>query len=149
MDDLCANGFVRAGSTVSRGSHRPSLPPEILPVAEKIRAALSEKPFDPPSRKDLSQDRHLQQALLFLVEQGELIEVNSDIVLLRDAAEQMRGAVAQFLSVHGSATASQLRQAIGTSRRVIIPFLEYLDRVGVTQRIGDSRQLREQPAFRH
>ncbi len=149
MDDLGANGFVRAGSTVSRGSHRPSLPPEILPVAEKIRAALSEKPFDPPSRKDLSQDRHLQQALLFLVEQGELIEVNSDIVLLRDAAEQMRGAVAQFLSEHGSATASQLRQAIGTSRRVIIPFLEYLDRVGVTQRIGDSRQLREQPAFRH
>jgi selenocysteine-specific elongation factor len=149
MDDLCANGFVRAGSTVSRGSHRPSLPPEILPVAEKIRAALSEKPFDPPSRKDLSQDRHLQQALRFLVEQGELIEVNSDIVLLRGAAEQMRGAVAQFLSEHGPATASQLRQAIGTSRRVIIPFLEYLDRVGVTQRIGDSRQLREQPAFRH
>jgi selenocysteine-specific elongation factor len=125
------------------------LPPEILPAAEKIRAALVEKPFDPPSRKDLSQDRHLQQALRFLVEQGELIEINSDIVLLRDAAEQMRGTVAQFLSEHGSATASQLRQKIGTSRRIVIPFLEYLDHLGVTQRIGDSRQLRERPAFRH
>src|SRR6202011_5315265 len=119
------------------------LPPEILPAAEKIRSALSEKAFDPPSRKELAQDRHLQQALRFLIEQGEVVELNSEIVLLHDAAEQMRSAVVRFISGHGPATASQLRQAIGTSRRVIIPFLEYLDRAGVTQRIGDSRQLRE------
>ena len=78
-----------------------------------------------------------------MIEQGEVVELNSEIVLLRDAAEQMRSAVVGFISNHGPATASQLRQKIGTSRRVIIPFLEYLDRVGVTQRIGDSRQLRE------
>ena len=36
-----------------------------------------------------------------------------------------------------------MREALQSSRRVIIPFLEYLDRVGVTQRIGDLRQLRE------
>ena len=108
----------------------------------KIREALSAKPFDPPSRKDFSENRHLQQALRFLIEQGKIVELNSEIVLLRDAAGQMRTAVAEFLSRHGPATASQLRQKIGTSRRVIIPFLEYLDRVGVTQRIGDSRQLR-------
>jgi selenocysteine-specific elongation factor len=143
MVDLCRTDFVRTGSMIARGSHRPSLPPEILPVAERIRAALSEKPFDPPNRKDLSQDRHLQQALRFLIEQGDIIELNEEIVLLRDAAEQMRSTVVGLISDHGPATASQLRQAIGTSRRVIIPFLEYLDRVGVTQRIGDSRQLRE------
>jgi selenocysteine-specific elongation factor len=143
MDDLCANGFVRAGSTIARASHRPSLPPEILPAAEKIRAALAEKPFDPPSRKDFSEDRHLQQALRFLIQQGEIIELNDEIVLLRHAVEQIRNAVVSFISDHGPATASQLRQKIGSSRRVIIPFLEYLDRSGVTQRIGDSRQLRE------
>jgi selenocysteine-specific elongation factor len=128
---------------IARGSHRPSLPPEILPVAERIRAALSEKPFDPPNRKDLSQDRHLQQALRFLIEQGDIIELNEEVVLLSDGAKQMRSTVVDFISNNGPATASQLRQSIGTSRRVIIPFLEYLDRVGVTQRIGDSRQLRE------
>src|SRR6266550_2583088 len=140
--ELTGNGFVRAENKIARSSHRPSLPREILPAAEKICAALAEKPFDPPSRKDFSEDRHLQ-ALRFLIEQGKIVELNSEIVLLRDAAEQMRTDVAEFLSKHGPATASQLRQKIGTSRRVIIPFLEYLDRVGVTQRIGDSRQLRE------
>jgi selenocysteine-specific elongation factor len=143
MDDLCANGFVRAGSTIARGSHRPLLPPDLLPAAEKIRTALSAKLFDPPDRKSLSEDRHLQQALRFLIQQGEIVELNEEIVLLNEAAGQMRSAVVEFLSENGSATASQLRQKIGTSRRVIIPFLEYLDRIGVTQRVGDSRQLRE------
>ena len=108
----------------------------------KILEALSAKPFDPPSRKDFSEDGHLQQALRFLIGQGKIVELNSEIVLLRDAAEQMRTTVTEFLSKHGPATASQLRQKIGTTRRVIIPFLEYLDRGGITQRIGDSRQLR-------
>ncbi len=143
MVDLCRTDFVRTGSMISRGSHCPSLPPEILPVAEKIRAALAAKPFDPPDRGTLSEDRHAKEALRFLIEQGDMVELNSEIVLLRDAAEQMRSTVVGLISDHGPATASQLRQAIGTSRRVIIPFLEYLDRVGVTQRIGDSRQLRE------
>ncbi|PYI42626.1 MAG: hypothetical protein DMF12_06145 [Verrucomicrobia bacterium] len=46
-----------------------------------------------------------------------------------------------MLSKQGSATASQIRQKIGTTRHVIIPFLEYLDRMGVTRRIGDQRVL--------
>jgi selenocysteine-specific elongation factor len=141
--DLCRDEFVRSGSTIARKSHRANLPPELKSAADKIHETLAVKPLDPPSRKDFSEDRHLQQALRFLIEQGELVELNSEIVLLRDAAEQMRTAVAQFLAEHGPATASQLRQAIGTSRRVIIPFLEYLDRTGVTQRAGDVRQLRE------
>jgi selenocysteine-specific elongation factor len=142
ISDLCAGDFVRKGSAIARISHRPVLPPNLQPVAMKILEALSAKPFDPPSRKDFSEDGHLQQALRFLIGQGKIVELNSEIVLLRDAAEQMRTTVTEFLSKHGPATASQLRQKIGTTRRVIIPFLEYLDRGGITQRIGDSRQLR-------
>jgi selenocysteine-specific elongation factor len=153
ISELTRNGFVRFENQIAHVSHRPSLPPEILPAAEKIRAALAEKPFDPPSRKDflvataspssVEQHRHLHQALQFLIEQGEIIELNDEITLLSESAEQMRSAVSKFISVYGPATASQLRQAVGTSRRIVIPFLEYLDRIGVTQRIGDLRQLRE------
>jgi selenocysteine-specific elongation factor len=146
ISELLQNGFRRAENLIARDSHRPSLRAEILPAAEKIRAALAEKPFDPPSRRDFPQDRHLHQALRFLIEQGEIVEIGDEIVLLSDAAEQMRDAVAEFLSKNNSATASQLRQKIGTSRRIIIPFLEYLDRHGVTQRIGDERVLAKKAA---
>jgi selenocysteine-specific elongation factor len=141
ISELTRNGFVRFENQIARVSHRPSLPLELLSVAENIRATLSARRFDPPDRKSLSQDRNLQQALRFLTDKGELVEISRDIVVLHEAAEQMQNTVVEFLSENGSATASQLRQKIGTTRRVIIPFLEYLDRTGVTRRIGDERML--------
>jgi selenocysteine-specific elongation factor len=143
---LTQNGFTRSENQIGRVSHRPSLPPELVSAAENIRGALSAKRFDPPDRKTFSQDRHVQQALRFLIDQGEIVEISSEIVVLREAAEEMQNAVTELLSEHGSATASQVRQKIGTTRRVIIPFLEYLDRIGVTRRIGDQRVLAKKSA---
>ena len=61
------------------------------------------------------------------------------------ALENMRRAtelIRQFIREHGPATTSELRQALGTRRRVIIPLLEQLDRDGVTLRQEDRRVLR-------
>jgi selenocysteine-specific elongation factor len=146
ISELTRNGFVRFENQIARVSHQPSLPLELLSVAENIRAALSARGFDPPDRKALSQDRNLQQALRFLIDKGEIVEITREIVVLREAAEQMQNTITEFLTENGSATASQLRQKIGTTRRVIIPFLEYLDRTGVTRRIGDERVLAKKSA---
>jgi hypothetical protein len=40
---------------------------------------------------------------------------------------------------------SQLRDVLGFSRKYLIPFLEYCDRAGVTERRGDGRALRNGP----
>jgi selenocysteine-specific elongation factor len=146
ISELTRSGFARSENQIARISHRPSLPPELLSAAENIRAALSAKPFDAPGRTAFSLDRHLQQALRFLIDQGEIIEISGEIVVLRHAAEDMQNAVTKFLSEKGAATASQIRNEIGTTRRVIIPFLEYLDRMSVTRRIGNERVLAKKSA---
>jgi selenocysteine-specific elongation factor len=146
ISKLTRTDFVRFENQIARVSHRPSLPLELLSAAENICAALSASRFDPPDRKEFSQDRKLQQALRFLIDKGEIVEISKEIVVLREAAEQMQNTIADFLSEKGSATASQLRQKIGTTRRVIIPVLEYLDRAGVTRRIGDERVLANKSA---
>jgi selenocysteine-specific elongation factor len=143
VSDLCANGFVRTATMMGRASHQAKLSPKLQSAAAKIRTALAAKPFDPPARKEIAQDRHLQSALRFLIDQGEIIEVGSDLILLREAAEQMQSAIVAFISKNGPATVSELRQELGTSRRILVPFLENLDQIGVTQRVGDSRQLRK------
>jgi selenocysteine-specific elongation factor len=51
--------------------------------------------------------------------------------------------IRQFLRDNGPSTVSDLRQKIGSSRRVIIPLLERLDRAGVTSRKDDKRELRQ------
>jgi len=139
--DLCRTDFVRAGSVIARRSHRASLPPDLKAAADKIRAALSAKPFDPPARETIATKN--DAALRFLIDNGEVVEVAPEVVLLRENVEQMKTQVVEFISANGRATASQLREKLGTSRRVIIPFLEHLDRIGITQRTGDLRQLRE------
>jgi selenocysteine-specific elongation factor len=141
MVDLCRTDFVRTGSMIARGSHRSSLPPSLKAAAENILAALTAKPFDPPARETIATRN--DAALRFLIENGEIIEVTPEIMLLRENFEQMKARVIEFISTNGPAAAGQLREKIGTSRRVIIPFLEHLDRIGVTQRTGDLRQLRE------
>jgi len=76
-----------------------------------------------------------------LIETGEAIEVGPDVVLLRENFEGMKKAVVDFISKNGPATVSQLRQRLQSSRRIMVPFLERLDRDGVTRRIADKRTL--------
>jgi selenocysteine-specific elongation factor len=49
--------------------------------------------------------------------------------------------VSDFIEKNGQATASELRQHLNTSRKVIMPLLERLDRDKVTRRDGDFRTL--------
>ena len=77
----------------------------------------------------------------FLIENGDETELALDVLLLRESFERMKSQVAEFISNNGPATVSELRQALGSSRRVMVPLLERLDRDGVTRRVGDKRML--------
>jgi len=144
IEDMCSDDFVRRESMIARRSHQPALPATLRPAATKIREALSKKPFDPPARKEIESDRNAQRVLRFLIEGGEVIEIASDVVLSRKNFERMKNAVADFISKNGPATVSELRQALESSRRIMVPFLEHLDRAGITRRAGDRRRLSNQ-----
>jgi selenocysteine-specific elongation factor len=139
--DLCRGDFVRNGSVIARISHRPTLPVEVQPVEKRIREALTGTPFDPPSRKAIESDPQARQVVRFLIENGDVTELALDVVLLHESFERMKSQVTEFISKNGPATVSQLRQALGSSRRVMVPLLERLDREGITRRAGDKRML--------
>lgn len=139
---LARDGFFQDGTVIRRAAHQPTLPPHLDEAAARLRALLSAKPLETPSRKELAPDGVAQQALRFLVRTGEAIELGEDVVLSGDAFARARETVATYLRSHGSAGAGELRQALGTSRRIVIPLLERLDRDGVTRREGDKRILK-------
>jgi selenocysteine-specific elongation factor len=142
LADLCEGDFVRKGSVIARSSHRPKLPAQVQAIEQRIREALSKQPFDPPSRQTIEADPQARQVLRFLIENGHVIEIALDVVLLRESFERMKSQVIEFISKNGPATVSELRQALGSSRRVMVPLLERLDREGKTRREGDRRCLR-------
>ena len=139
--ELCTYDFVRKGSAIARASHQLRLPTSLQPVETKIREALTQKPFDPPPRREIELDRDSQHVLRFLIATGEVIEVGSDAVVLRENFERMKARITDFISKNGPATVSELRQAMESSRRIMVPLLERLDRDGVTRRLGDRRIL--------
>jgi selenocysteine-specific elongation factor len=139
--NLCKTGFVRSGETIRRATHRLALPPALESAAKRIRAALTMKPFDPPARRELAPDAISQQALRFLCETGEVIQVGEDVIFARDNFAKTREIVGKFLREKGAASVSELRQALGSSRRVVVPLLERFDREGFTRRTGDQRTL--------
>jgi selenocysteine-specific elongation factor len=139
---LGEQGFVRSGSVIQRAAHRARLPEPLRTAGETLRRNLTTRPLEPPSRKELTPDAASQRALKFLIESGEVVEINAELVMSAAAVAEATAQVKAFVAKNGPATVSDLRQSLGSSRRVVVPFLEYLDRTFVTLRQGDKRALR-------
>ena len=143
VGDLCTRGFVRVGVAICRTTHRPALSAQLQAAGAKLRSTLAAKPFDPPSRKELAPDPVSQETLRFLIATGEAVEINAELVMAAENVRRATELICQFIREHGPATVSELRQALGSSRRVIVPLLERLDREAITVRQDDRRSLRQ------
>ncbi|HXE56308.1 MAG TPA: selenocysteine-specific translation elongation factor, partial [Tepidisphaeraceae bacterium] len=118
--ELCRDGCIKSGVAIRRAAHRPALPPRLEPSGKRIRNVLSSKALEPPSRKELAPDALSQQALRFLLQSGEAIELGADIVLHADHYQRAMDSVRSLLQSRGSATVSEMKQALNTSRRIMV-----------------------------
>ena len=80
--------------------------------------------------------------LAALLEQGRLIRLGDDVLLLAETYEEMREAIVAHLREHGTVTVAQVRDMFGTSRKYVLALLGYLDEKRITRRVGDERVLR-------
>jgi selenocysteine-specific elongation factor len=115
----------------------PSLPPRVVAGVRAVLADLEAAPFlapDAPRLRELGLD---PRAIAAAARAGLLLRVTEQIVLAPGAetraAQVLAGLPQPF-------TAAEARQALGTTRRIAIPLLEYLDRAGITQRLPDDRR---------
>ena len=139
--DLCRNGFIRRQNHIACNNHKPALPAHLRDVGEKLRQTMQMP--DPPARKYITENSTGRQALQFLIDAGEVVDVSPDLVLGAAQFNRCRLLVKQHLRKHGQATSSELRMAMDTTRRIVIPILEKMDRDGVTVRRGNVRVLRK------
>lgn len=142
LTHLGRDGFNVQGASVRRSSHQPVLPPALQAAGQRIRDALARTPFEPRSRRELTPDSASHQALRYLIQNDEAVELGPDVVLSATAFHQAKDRITALLRRNHHATASDLRLLLGSSRRIVIPLLERLDRDGITTRDGDVRRLR-------
>ncbi len=117
------------------------------PVAAAVRTLLADlaaAPFSAPDSERLRQLGLDTRALAAAERAGLLRRLPGNVVLPADAAKQAEQILAGLPQPF---TTSEARQALRSSRRVVIPLLEWLDRERVTRRLPDDRRsLRERPS---
>jgi selenocysteine-specific elongation factor len=83
----------------------------------------------------------LSAAFDMLVATGVLHKVH-DAVYRDDQIAFLRGALVSALQQRKTITPSEYRDLVGSSRKYVVPLLEWFDATGVTLRSGDARVLR-------
>ena len=139
---LSSNGFNKIKDGIASADHSLELPDHLIPVADKVLNTLKSAGIVPPPRVDLAPTPDSQQALTFLIRSGKVIELDPKALLETSQYESAKQSVIKFLEKVGKATASDIRQEIGTTRKVLMPLLERLDSEGVTIRSEDYRSLK-------
>jgi selenocysteine-specific elongation factor len=121
------NGRIGAG-------HR--LPDRLRRAIDAVRAELSAAPFAAPDSNRLAELGLGPKELGAAAKARLLLRVADGIVLLPDAPE---AAVERLALLPQPFTLSAARQALGTSRRVAVPLLEFLHRRGTARQLPDGR----------
>ncbi len=136
--------LVEAAAEVALAGHRPELSSEQQDAAAAIRAALDAEPFSPPLVDDLGHRYGLTPPLLqHLVDQGQLVRVSGEVVFSRDAVEQALALFRTHLGTNAGLSVASARDLLRSSRRYVLPLLEWLDAQKITRRVGDDRILRD------
>ena len=130
--------------TVSLFGYQMELNAQQNLVKKDILKLLKGYKFQPPSlRKILEQlphkAREVRDVYYFLLQIGQLIRINEDIVLADTQVATLKSQLEQSFSEGRSFTVAEFKTLFDISRKYAIPFLEFLDRQRITRRVGDKR----------
>ncbi len=145
--DLAKKGDVEEiGPDLKIKGFEPALGDALGHMGEKVYQALAKKAFEPPRVVEITEilgitRKQMDEILKFLTRQGRLIKINDDLYLNDELISELKGKVKRFIEEHGSMAPSDMKQIVDVSRKFAIPYLEYLDRVHFTVRVGDVRKL--------
>ena len=141
---LTSAGSVVAEEAVVRlPDHKPTLNPRQEELAGRIRAEYGRAGANPPLLSEVEKRYGMESkaVVALLMERGDLIRITPDLLFAREAVQKAESALREFLAAHGQMTVAQFRDVTDSSRKYVVPLLEYFDSKRVTRRVGDLRVL--------
>jgi selenocysteine-specific elongation factor len=118
------------------------VPERLLTAVRAVRSDLADGPFRAPEAARLQELGLDTKAIAAAARAGLLLRVSEQVVLAPGAQAQATQILAGLPQPF---TTAEARQALGTTRRVAIPLLEYLDRARITERLPDDRRRLRSP----
>ena len=129
--------LVEEGQYLRLPGHQVSLTPRMERLASEYLRALELDPYSPPTENPPDPD-----LLGLLIDGGKVVKVNESVVFAASAYQQMTDQIVVHIRSKGSITVAEARTLFNSTRKFVLPLLEYLDQQNVTRRVGDERVLR-------
>ncbi|WP_456431098.1 selenocysteine-specific translation elongation factor [Thermosulfuriphilus sp.] len=149
LNELISKGQIIQDQEVIRlSSHKIVLAEEQERLKRQIESIFRRAGLKVPDRDEaLSRFREQPELALklfdYLVQEGRLVRLKDGLYFHQDVLKEVEKKVVSFLKENKEMSIAQFRELTRTSRKYMIPLLEYLDHKKVTLRIGDKRVLRK------
>jgi selenocysteine-specific elongation factor len=139
LQRLVADGRVAdRAATVASPEHRVMLPPSVERAWQDARRRLLADEAQPPSPADLGLDAETVAAL---ADRGDVVRVGPDLVLLPETVRRFGMAIIDEAAASGRVSVSRARDITASSRKYVLPLLQFLDNARITRRAGEERVL--------
>jgi len=143
---IAAGKIVRDGAVVRLLAHQPRLTRDDEKLWRRVEPLLAVDDLRPPRVRELAEalgiepeaaTRHLKRLERF----GRVAPVASNRYFLPETIARLADLARELAESDpsGTFTAASFKDRSGTGRNLTIEILEYLDRIGVTKRVGDAR----------
>jgi selenocysteine-specific elongation factor len=144
LDELLASGAIASrGPWLHLPEHQVRLSEEDQALWQRLQPLLDQAGFDPPWVRNLGHEEATARALLLkMARLGLLHQVVRDLFYTDSMIHQLAAMLLQLADANPVIQVAAFRDAVGLGRKRSIQILEYFDRIGLTRRFGDRRQIR-------
>ncbi|WP_249674089.1 selenocysteine-specific translation elongation factor [Pseudomonas abieticivorans] len=148
LEELLADAQLHAsGPWLHLPEHKARLSAEDETLWRSLEPLLLQGRFDPPWVRTLAgATAHADASVRLLLRKqarlGQVHQVVTDLFYPDATLRQLTAMLMQLAAQGGGLQVVAFRDATGLGRKRSIQILEYLDRIGVTRRVGEHRQLR-------
>jgi selenocysteine-specific elongation factor len=118
----------------------PGLPQAWQAEADQLEKLIIDGGMAPPVRSELeNSSEHAREIILLWLSMGQMVGLPDGVIyplrVLNEAIDKIRETCVK----NGSLTVAQARDALGTTRKYVVPILTHTDKLGLTRREGDLR----------
>ncbi len=143
---LARRCLVGDSRRLARADFRPKLTANQRKLKDRIVEAHTRAGFSPPDPQEFvnlagGNAGAIREIYEVAVAEGLLVKINDGLYLDAATEAALRTRVSERLRTGPGLTVAEVRDLLGTTRKYAVPLCEYLDRVGLTTRVGDLRVL--------
>lgn len=135
--------FQAERDAVRLRTHQVSLSPQEAQQRDQLLAAIQQAGYQAMTLEEVAQRTGVnptiaRQLLQPALNRGQLIRLG-DLLFDADVINHLKATIRAHKAISNKLDVAVFKQITGVSRKYAIPLLEYLDRQGITRRIGQDR----------